>query len=138
MFNWIIYRVFEYFNKKDAPMAISNTVNFMVLFQASLIVPLVLIINLFAKPNFQILGVDERIKYYIGVPLAIILIIINSYWIKKKLNGNKLNLLQNKFKKGKSKLAIWIIFSMPVFFVFVCPIIYGIINGTLHFPLLGK
>ncbi len=119
-------------------MATSNTVNFMVLFQASLLVPLVLILNLFTKLDPQILGVDNRIKYYIGVPLAIILIILNSYWIKRKLKGEKLNDLRNKFQKEKYKVPIWIIFSIPVLFVFVSPIIYGIINGTLSFPFLEK
>jgi amino acid permease len=119
-------------------MAISNTVNFMVLLQASLLVPLILIINLFTKVEPQMLGVDNRIKYYIGVPLAIILIILNSYWIKRKLKSEKLNDLRSKFQKEKYKVPIWVIFSIPVLFVFICPIIYGMINGTLSFPFLGK
>ena len=138
MFDWVIYRTFEHFNKKDVSMAISNTVNFMVLLQASLVVPLMLIINLFTKAEPQMLGVDNRIKYYIGVPLAIILIILNSYWIKRKLKSEKLNDLLNKFQKEKYKVPIWVIFSIPVLFVFICPIIYGMINGTLSFPFLEK
>ncbi|HHV00133.1 MAG TPA: hypothetical protein GXX76_09810 [Bacteroidales bacterium] len=138
MFDWVIYRTFEHFNKRDASMAISNTVNFMVLLQASLLVPLILIINLFTKVEPQMLGVDNRIKYYIGVPLAIILIILNSYWIKRKLKSEKLNDLRSKFQKEKYKVPIWVIFSIPVLFVFICPIIYGMINGTLSFPFLGK
>ena len=130
MFDWVIYRTFEHFNKRDASMAISNTVNFMVLLQASLLVPLILIINLFTKVEPQMLGVDNRIKYYIGVPLAIILIILNSYWIKRKLKSEKLNDLRSKFQKEKYKVPIWVIFSIPVLFVFICPIIYGMINGT--------
>ncbi len=138
MFDWVIYRTFEHFNKRDASMAISNTVNFMVLLQASLLVPLILIINLFTKVEPQMLGLDNRIEYYIGVPLAIILIILNSYWIKRKLKSEKLNDLRSKFQKEKYKVPIWVIFSIPVLFVFICPIIYGMINGTLSFPFLGK
>jgi amino acid permease len=138
MFDWVIYRTFEHFNKKDVSMAISNTVNFMVLLQASLLVPLMLIINSLAKVEPQMLGVNNRIKYYIGVPLAIILIILNSYWIKRKLKSEKLNDLRNKFQKEKYKVPIWVIFSIPVLFVFICPIIYGMINGTLSFPFLEK
>ena len=138
MFDWVIYRTFEHFNKRDASMAISNTVNFMVLLQASLLVPFILIINLFTKVEPQMLGVDNRIKYYIGVPLAIILIILNSYWIKRKLKSEKLNDLRSKFQKEKYKVPIWVIFSIPILFVFICPIIYGMINGTLSFPFLGK
>jgi amino acid permease len=138
MFNWIIYRTFEHFNKKDVSMAISNTVNFMVLLQASLLVPLMLIINFITILDPQITGIDNRIKYCIGVPFAIILIILNSYWIKRRLKSEKLNDLRNKFQKKKYKIPIWIIFSIPVLFVIVCPIIYGIINGTLSFPFLER
>lgn len=140
MFDWVIYRTFEHFNKKDASVAILNTVNFMGLLQASLLVPLMLIINLFTKVDPQMLvGVDNNIKYYIGVPLAIILFILNSYWIKRKLKSEqKLNDLRNKFQKEKYKVPIWVIFSIPVLFVFICPIIFGMINGTLSFPFLEK
>jgi len=119
-------------------MAISNTINFIVLLQASLLVPIFLIFNLFVKLDPQIVGIDNRIKYYIGVPLAIALIILNSYLLKGKLKGEKLTILRSKFHKEKYKVPIWIIFSIPVLFVFVCPIIYGILNGTLSFPFLEK
>jgi hypothetical protein len=29
---------------------------------------------------------------------------------------------------------IWLIFILPIIFVFLTPIIYGSINGTLRFP----
>lgn len=138
MFSCIIYRVFEHFNKKGASMAISNTINFMVILQASLLVPLILILNMFTKLDPQMLGGDNNVKYYIGVPLAIILIILNSYLIKRKLRSENLNDLKIKFQKEKHKVPIWIIFLFPVFFVFICPIIYGIISGTLSFPFLDK
>ncbi len=119
-------------------MAISNTINFMVILQASLLVPLILILNMFTKLDPQMLGGDNNVKYYIGVPLAIILIILNSYLIKRKLRSENLNDLKIKFQKEKHKVPIWIIFLFPVFFVFICPIIYGIISGTLSFPFLDK
>lgn len=138
MFDWIFYRTFEYFSKKDKSMAISNTVNFMVLFQASLLIPVFLIINLLAKIEPLVIGVDTRIKYYIGIPLAVILIIYNSYLHKRKLNSEKLTVLKNKYHKERYRVSVWIIFLIPFFFVFICPIIYGIINGTLSFPFFEK
>ena len=116
MFDWVIYRTFEHFNKRDASMAISNTVNFMVLLQASLLVPLILIINLFTKVEPQMLGLDNRIEYYIGVPLAIILIILNSYWIKRKLKSEKLNDLEQNFKEKNTKCQFGLSFNS----YFVC------------------
>lgn len=138
MLDWILYRVFEYFGEKDSSMANSNTVNFMVLLQASLIVPIFIFINLITEIEPQFLNEDSRSKYYIGVPLAIILIVLNSYWIKKKLKADKLNDLRNRFQKKKYKIPIWIILLSPVFFAFVCPIIYGMCNGTLSLPFLEK
>ena len=138
MFSWIVYRVFEYFDKKNKLMAISNTVNFMALLQASLLIPLFLILNLFIKLDPQMLGVNNNIKYYTGIPLAIILMILNSYWIKRRVKGENLIILKNKFQKERYKISVWLIFLTPVLFVFICPIIYGMLNGTLSFPFLER
>jgi len=138
MFDYIGYRVFQYFHKKESETAVSNTINFLSLFQATLIVPVFITINLFVKIDPQILGVDNRIKYYIGIPLAAVLILINSVLKKKKLSGNKLSELKNKYHKERYVLPIWMIFSAPVFFVFVLPIVYGAMNGTLHVVYPGK
>ncbi|PKQ63287.1 hypothetical protein BZG01_16330 [Labilibaculum manganireducens] len=138
MFNWIVFRIFEYFSKKDDSIAISNTINFMVLLQASMLVPLFLILNLFVKIDAKVFGDNDNAKYLIGVPLAIVLLVVNSFFYKKKLQGDYLKKLEVLFYKEKYKISVWIIFLAPVFFAFVCPIIYGILNGTLSFPFLER
>jgi hypothetical protein len=138
IFDYIAFRVFEYFIQKDEALAISRTINFLVLFQCSLIVPLFIIVHMFTQIDPQIFGVDNRIKYYIGIPLALILIALNTFFYKNKLTGESLKNLLNKYHKEKYSLSIWIIFLSPVVFVFFCPIIYGAINGTLHFPFLER
>jgi len=138
MFDYIGYRVFEYFNKKDEAFAASRTINFLALLQGSLIVPLFMIVNLFTRIDPQIFGENNRIKYYIGIPLAIILIAINSYVFKNKLKGERLKTMQEKYHKESYLFSVWWIFLAPVFFVLILPIIYGAINGTIHFPFLEK
>lgn len=138
MFDYIGYRVFEYFNKKDETFAVSRTINFLALLQGSLIVPLFMIVNLFTRIDPQIFGENHRIKYYIGIPLTIVLIAINSYIFKNKLKGERLKALQEMYQKESYFFSVWWIFLAPVFFVFIFPIIYGTINGTIHFPFIEK
>ena len=131
-FNYIAYRVFEYFNRKDEALAVSRTIDFLALFQGALIIPLFIIVNLFTKINPQVFGVDNRIKYYIGIPLAVFLILLNSFLYKKKLKGDSLQQLKEKYHKDRYKLNIWFIFLAPVIFVLILPILYGVFNGTLR------
>jgi hypothetical protein len=138
MFDYIGYRVFEYFNKKDKAFTVLNTINFLVVLQGSLIVPLFIFVNLFMRIDPQVFGENNRMKYYIGIPLYIILIAINSYIFKKKLKGEGLKKLKEKYHKERYSLSIWWIFLSPIFFLFIIPIILGAINGTLHFPFLEK
>jgi hypothetical protein len=138
IFDYIGYRIFEYFNQKDKTLSISKTINFLALLQGSLIVPLFILINLFTRVDPQIFGLDNRIKYYIGILLALILILVNHYIFKKKLNSEGLKVLHEKYHKEKYAFSVWFIFLAPAFFVFICPLIYGILNGTIYFPFLMK
>jgi len=138
LFNYTLYRVFDYFEKHDEKTAISKTINFMSLLQGTLIVPLFILINTFIDIEPKVFGTDNRIKYFIGIPLAIILIAINNFTIKKKLKGDALNGLRDRFYKEKYSINVWLIFLLPVFFVFVCPILFGVFNGTISFPFLEK
>jgi hypothetical protein len=138
MFDYVAYRVFEYFSKKDESFAVSRTINFLALFQGTLIVPLFMVVNLFTQIDPQIFGVNNRIKYYIGIPLAIILGVMNSYNFKKKLKGEGLMALQKKYRKENLSFSVWWIFLAPIFFVFIFPLIYGTLNGTIHFPFLER
>lgn len=138
-FDYIVFRIFEYFNRRNDGLVVMNSIFFLGLFEASLLVPLFLIINSFIHFDPQnYFGVDNRIKYYIGIPLGLFLIIINCIFYIKKLKGEKLQELYQKYHKEKYKIPLWVIFASPVFFVFICPIIYGALNGTLHFPILEK
>jgi len=133
MFNYLTYRVFEYFDKKDKSVAITRTVGFMVLFQISLLMPLFIIVNIVFKFDIQAFGPDFNAKYYIGVPLAVFLLILNSLFFRKKLKGESLRKLYAKYHRDRYFIPIFFIFSVPVILVFMLPIIYGALNGTLHF-----
>jgi hypothetical protein len=73
----------------------------------------------------------DRIEYYIGIPLGIVIILINSFLYKKKLKGESLNQLKEKFHREKYSLPVWVIFITPIVFVFIIPIIYGFLNGSI-------
>lgn len=136
LFNYTLYRVFDYFEKHDEKTAISKTINFMALLQGTLIVPLFILIDAFIEVEPKVFGNDNRIKYIIGIPLAIILIAINNFILEKKLRGDSLNGLRVRYYKEKYSINVWLIFLLPVFFVFVCPILFGVFNGSISFPFL--
>lgn len=138
MFDYIVYRIFEYFNRKDKTLAVLRTINFIALLQGTFLVPLFIVVNIFTRINPQIFGADNRVKYYVGIPIAIILLAINNYIYKKKLKGEGLQRLRRKYHKENYTFSVWWIFLAPVFFVFIIPMIYGAINGTIHFPLFEK
>jgi len=132
LIDYIFYRVFQYFDKKNPSMTKSNSVNFMVLFEASLIVPIFMIFNgifhFFSSPE----NPNLRMKYFIGIPLAVILIIGNTFYFKRKLTKTGIEKLRTKFYGKENLIPIWIIFIAPIIFVFVLPILYGWINGSLR------
>lgn len=113
-------------------MARSRAISFLSLFQGSLIIPLFILINLLANIDLKVFGEDPRMKYYIGIPIAVGLIILNNQLFKKKLEGEKLIELEAKYHKEEYILPIWLIFLTPALFVFLCPVLYGLFNGTIH------
>ena len=138
LFDCIVFRVFEYFNNKQSHYAKDNSVNFIVIFQATMLVPLFLFFSLFIEFDPHIFGDDDSVKYYIGIPLAIALLYYNGRVYKKKLNDERLEEMRKNYQKDKYKIPIWVIFIIPLIFIIVCPILYGVISGTLRFPLFEK
>lgn len=131
MLNYIIYRVFSYFNESDKSLSRFKTIGFLTLFQISLMVPMFILINIFIRIEPQLLIKSNVYKYFIGIVL-ILLMSINGVLFAGKLKEESLVAIREKYYRDKYVIPIWIILVAPVFFVFVCPIIYGIINGTIH------
>ena len=135
---YVAFRVFEFFLKKDSKMAKTNTINFIVLLEGSFLFTLFLILNgifhFFSTPDTP----NPRMKYYIGIPLAVILITASSLHLKEKLNDTGLDKLTARFSEKWKNIPIWLIFILPIIFVFVTPVLYGWINGTLSFPIFEK
>ncbi len=138
IFDYIGYRVFEYFNVKDETHSVSRTISFLSILQITLLVPLFLIINSVTKTDLQEIVDYNRFKYYVGIALALVLIVLNTYFFRKKFKRENLKILQDKYHKEHYPFSIWWIFLAPIFFVFIIPIIYGALNGTIHFPFLEK
>lgn len=130
--NYIAYRVFEFFEKKDSTLSIFRTINFLTLFQVSFLVPIFILFNSFLKEHINTISTVDRIEYYLGIPLGIVFILFNSFLYKKKLTGESLSRLKEKFHKEKYSLSVWVFFLTPVILVFVIPIVYGLLNGTIR------
>ena len=137
-FNYIVFRVFEFFNNKQDDQAMQKSIYFIGLFQLTMLVPLFLFFRLFIEFDPQVFGDDKRVKYYIGIPLGLILLYLNGRIYRKKFNVTGLEKFHQKFHQEKYKIPIWVIFMMPVIFIIICPILYGAISGTLRFPLFEK
>ena len=136
MVNYIVFRVYEFFSRKTLDQAMNKTISFISLLQISLLVPMFIP---FMKMSFFLENkLDGRSKYIFAIIVGLTLVFLNRIWIKKKLSGNRLKEIERKYKKEKYTLPIWMIFILPVLFVFGTPIIYGAINGTLSFPIFEK
>lgn len=130
--NYIAYRVFEFLDKKDNKLSVFRTINFLMLFQISFLVPLFIFFNSIVRVNLNKMSSVDRIEYYIGIPLGVIFILFNSLFYKKKLRGERLNQLKEKFHRENYSLSIWVIFITPIIFVFIIPVLYGVLNGTIR------
>ena len=134
MFNYITYRVFNHFKKRDnEESAAFSTILFLGIFQVSLLMPVFIIVNLFFEIDLkEILGEDENIKYYIGIPMMGLSYVISNSIFKKKIKGQQYEELKKKYHKDKYIIPIVVIILSPFFFTLVVPIIYGALNGTLR------
>jgi hypothetical protein len=85
LINDIIFKTYLYFHKKDKSLAITRTLGFITLLEASLIVPLFAIINGISSIYKTPAEPNSKMKYYIGIPLYLILTFLNNRLIKSKL-----------------------------------------------------
>lgn len=132
MMNYIAFRVFDFFDKKDNKQSANRTIAFLAILEMSCIMPLFIIFNLFVKINFAKISSIDGVEYYFAFPVALIFMLINKLWFKNKFKGESLTRLKAKYQREKYTLSIWLIFIIPIIFIFILPIIYGALNGTLR------
>jgi len=137
LFEYILFRVFEYLQLKDKNFAIVNTINFIVILQAAVLFFVFIIVQALLNFTLDSYDINDRTLLIVVLSFGVMSIIVNTYFIKPILRGEKLLILQKKFHKKKYKFNIWVIFLFPVFCVFVLPIIIGLLKGTLNFPLFN-
>ena len=130
MFNYLVYRVFDYFQGKENDKAIARTVNFLVFLEGSLVVPFFMILNNIEQHSGHLFTDDNRIEYFIGIPLFELIILAHSIIIKKRLQGLRLGIMKSKYAKAKYRLPLWVIFVAPIFFIFIFPVVF---NGSASF-----
>ncbi len=138
MIDYLLFRIYDYFYKKKPSEAYENTINFLVILIASLLVPFLMILILIIGFDFLPPISNKNIKYLIGVPMAVILLFICNRVVRRRITNDRISLLRRHYYKDQYFISIWVIFMIPVFNVFVLPIIYGLLNGTLRFPFLEK
>lgn len=132
IFDYIVFRVYEYFVRKKREDALSKSIQFLIYFQISSLIPIFLPVKLIMKIDLHKYVDWNNHKFLIAIPITSLLILLNNRY-KKKLEGGKLKVLQEKYHKEKYKLPLWVIFFSPIFFLLICPILYGALNGTLRF-----
>jgi hypothetical protein len=108
------------------------------LLEMSLLIPAFLLMDLFFDFNPKAIINEINFRFYIVIPLSIGLFIFNSFYFKKKLTGNYLQNLNLRYNKQRYVFSIWWIFFIPIFCVFILPVIYGVLTDTLRFPFLEK
>ena len=138
MIDYLLFRIFHFFNKKDPQLASERTANFMAILLGSLVVPIFIIFNLISGRDLIPKTSSKDIKYLIGIPLALILMFFCNRLVKGRLTNIRLDELRNLYDRPNQKISIWLIFFIPIFNMFIVPIIYGLLNGTIRFPLLYK
>lgn len=114
LINDIIFKTYLYFHKKDKSLAITRTLGFITLLEASLIVPLFAIINGISSIYKTPAEPNSKIKYYIGIPLYLILTFLNNRLIKSKLKELNIPKLYDDYLVDGRIKYIWLIFILPI------------------------
>lgn len=136
--DYIGYRVFEYFESKDKALAKIRTINFIALLQGSFLVPIFMVIKFISQYDSTQIIENQNWKYYFGIPVAIILMTLNTYYFRKRLNTDGIKFLRARYHQKKHSFSVWWIFLAPIFFTFILPMVIASLNGTLHFPFFEE
>lgn len=137
MIDNLLFRIFHFFYKRDPQLAYGRTSNFMAIFLISFIVPIFFILKFVIGFNISLKSSNMHIRYLIGVASIMIMFLCNRI-VKVKLKRDRIEELKNQYKIQKYRVSIWLIFLMPIFNLFICPIIYALLIGTIRFPLFNK
>jgi len=121
MFNYLTYRIYNFFYKDSNEKAVSKTINFLVLLEGSLVIPIFMLINMLQSKGALSIGEYSNFIYIVGIPVAEILILIHSVYVKRRLTWKRMDLLDDKYFKKKYRLPMFFIFMVPVVFVFIIP-----------------
>lgn len=135
MFNYLAYKVFDYFQKEGNDKAVSKAINFLLLLEGSLIVPIFMLINNIEQHSGHLFAGDNKLKYFIIIPLFELLVLLHSTVLKKKLQGIQLSALRNKYEQQRFQLPLWIIFALPILFIFVFPVVF---NGSVSIQFIER
>lgn len=136
-FEHLAFRVFQYFEQRDATLAKTRAISFLAILQGSFFIPLFMVSKLIFHFEAVTIGHNDNFKYYFGIPAALMLWWLNSYYFRNRFNEAGIRALKEKYQQTEYSFSIWWIFLMPVLFTFVIPLIFAILNGTIEFPLLN-
>lgn len=140
IFNYLLFRLYEFFSKRDKSFLLVNISIFLIACQCSFFLFIYFIGSLiFDFSNIRLFVTTHREnKFFIIAPIALILFILNYVYLSKKEHLGIFNELEKKYKRDKYWLPMWIIFSIPIMITLVAVLTPGIVNGTARFPLFEK
>jgi hypothetical protein len=118
-FDYIAFRIYFFYWKAKDNSAAWTAVLFVSLLQGTMLGSIGMVTDFIYG---YIAEIDKRYlnKYVIGIPLAILLLAFNSYRYYRKNSKSRVQTLCERFedRENKSEWSMWLIFPLPVLFLF--------------------
>lgn len=140
LLDYIFFRFYDYFKKKKQGFEMINTMIIIYITEISLLLFTYYFFSLFVELYFikDFFQENRNNKVLITVVFTIAVSILNYIYFSPKREIDYYLMLEKKYLKEKYKLPICILFCFPIFISLISVIGYGLIKGTLKFPILDN
>lgn len=140
LLDYIFFRFYDYFKKKKEGLEMINTMIIIYITEISLLLFIYYFSSLFIELSFikELFQENRNNKVLITIIFTLVVFVLNYIFFSPKKEIDYYLMLEKKYKKEKYKLPIWILFCFPIFFSLISFIGYGLIKGTLRFPILDN
>ncbi len=129
-FEYLYFRVYEFFARRNDSLEGWFTFSFMTLFLVSFIMPIGLIVRWMAGIHGPLIQIDEVV---LQISLLIVFPSLSFLLYRWTIAKDKYNKVYTRYHKDRYRLPIWVIFATPAFNVLITPVIYGLLTRSLVF-----
>lgn len=140
LLDYIFFRLYDYFLKKEKDFVMTNTLMMILAIELSLLLFIYYSTLLFVDSNpIRDFIQNNRDKKFLIIGVSMCLTMIPNYiYFSPKREKKYYEGLKKKYYREKYKTHIWVIFGAPIYITLISTIGYGLIKGTLRFPLFEK